>query len=205
MNYKIISTGSKGNAVIINDVLVDCGVAFKTLKDDLYDIKYLLLTHIHSDHIKTGTLKSIKSKFPHVTIIGNYQVHESHGVDLIVNAGYPLETEDYVFNAFECNHDVVTYGFHWNLENGESVFYATDTSDLDNVGKNLLFDYIFVESNHDYYKLEATRNQPNKRGYDPYVSGKRHLSTQKAKEFYLFHRKHRNVPFIELHKSERFY
>ncbi|MEB5757438.1 MBL fold metallo-hydrolase [Mammaliicoccus sciuri] len=205
MNYKIISSGSKGNAVIINDVLVDCGVAFKTLKDELYDIRYLLLTHIHSDHVKAGTLKSIKTKFPHITIIGNYQVHESYGVDLIINAGFPLNTEDYIFNAFECNHDVITYGFYWQTNENEDVFYATDTSDLNNVEKGLLFDYIFVESNHDHYKLEATRNNTVTRGYDPYLSGKRHLSTQKAKEFYLFHRKHRDVPFIELHKSERFY
>ena len=60
MHYEIISTGSKGNSVIINDIMVDCGVAFKRLKEYLYDIKYLLLTHIHSDHIKPTTLKRIK-------------------------------------------------------------------------------------------------------------------------------------------------
>jgi len=27
MNYKIVSSGSKGNCVLVNDVLIDCGVS----------------------------------------------------------------------------------------------------------------------------------------------------------------------------------
>ena len=51
MEYNIISTGSKGNAVVINDViLIDCGVSFRALKDVYKNIKIVLLTHIHSDH-----------------------------------------------------------------------------------------------------------------------------------------------------------
>lgn len=205
LDYEVIASGSKGNAVRINDVLVDCGIPYNKLKEHLYDVRYLLITHIHSDHVRKGTLNQIKKQFPNITIIGNYQVHEVFGVDLIINAGYELEIEDYIFNAFECEHDVVTYGYYWETEDEETVFYCTDTSNLENVGKELEFDYIFLESNHDFYKLEATREQDFKNGYHPYFSGKRHLSTQQAKEFYLLHRKNREVPFIELHKSERFY
>ena len=49
MDYEIISTGSDGNAVIINGkVLIDCGVSFSALKPYYRNLKLVLLTHIHS-------------------------------------------------------------------------------------------------------------------------------------------------------------
>ena len=62
---------------MINDVLVDCGIPFNKIKDELYEIKYLLLTHIHSDHVRPATLKSIKAMFPKIQVIGNYEVHQA--------------------------------------------------------------------------------------------------------------------------------
>lgn len=36
MDYKILASGSKGNAVILNDeILIDCGITYKHLKDHL--------------------------------------------------------------------------------------------------------------------------------------------------------------------------
>jgi phosphoribosyl 1,2-cyclic phosphodiesterase len=202
MYYKIISSGSKGNAVIINDVLIDCGVPFNKIKDDLYEIKYLLITHIHSDHVRPATLKSIKTMFPKIQIIGNYEVHQTCSVDTIANAGFEVVTEDYVFNPFECVHDVLCYGFTWKF--GElDIIYATDTSNLKNAPKGK-YDYLFIESNHSEKKLELASNNV-KGGYNPYLSGKRHLSTEAAKNFYYLNRKSRESEFIELHRSERFY
>lgn len=66
------------------------------------------------------------------------------------------------------------------------------------------YDYFFIESNHDDKKLEAIRKQAN-RGYDPFISGKRHLSTKDCKTFYYTHRRSKDSRLIELHKSERFY
>jgi len=202
MDYNIISSSSKGNCVIINDVMVDCGVPFKNIKDHLYDIKYLLLTHIHSDHIRETTLNSIKSLFPRITIIGNYEVHQMFDVDIICNAGYKVETDDYTFTPFDCVHDVVTYGFTWEYE-GKSIIYATDTSTLEHAPKGP-YDYLFIESNHCEKKLDLVMGD-NKGGYNPYLSGKRHLSTQESKLFYYLNRRDRGSEWIELHKSSRFY
>jgi hypothetical protein len=41
--------------------------------------------------------------------------------------------------------------------------------------------------------------------YSPYLSGKRHLSTQQAKAFWYMHRRSADSELIELHKSARFY
>ena len=60
INYNIISTGSKGNAVVLNGViLVDCGVSFKALNDVYKDLQIVLLTHEHTDHINKTTLKEL--------------------------------------------------------------------------------------------------------------------------------------------------
>lgn len=203
MHYEIISTGSKGNSVIINDIMVDCGVAFKRLKEYLYDIKYLLLTHIHSDHIKPTTLKRIKKEFPHIKVIGNYEIAQLYDVDHIINAGFPMDVDNYTFEAFECVHDVVTYGYTWTFNNNE-IIYATDTNSLENAPERK-YDYLFLESNYDVEKLELARGKRSKYGYDPYISGLRHLSTKDCKTFYYLNRRNKESKLIELHMSERFY
>lgn len=49
MNYDVVSSGSKGNAVIINEfILIDCGVSFKALSEKYRNLKIVLLTHVHS-------------------------------------------------------------------------------------------------------------------------------------------------------------
>lgn len=49
MNVKIIQTGSKGNSTIINsNVMIDCGTAYKKIHQHVFDLKLVLLTHIHS-------------------------------------------------------------------------------------------------------------------------------------------------------------
>lgn len=202
MIYKIISTGSKGNCVIINDVMVDCGVPFKEIKQELYSIKYLLITHSHSDHLNTRTLRQIMSKHPRIKIIGNYEIHAIWHCNIIANAYYPIEIGAYTFFPFECSHDVITYGFTWNFE-GQDIIYATDTSTLEYAPKKK-YDWFFIESNHDEFKLDAARGE-RRGGYDPYLSGKRHLSTQQAKAFYYMNRRDETSQLIELHQSARFY
>ena len=45
INYNIISTGSQGNAVVIErKILVDCGVSFKALAAECRTLKLVLLT-----------------------------------------------------------------------------------------------------------------------------------------------------------------
>jgi len=203
MDYNIISTGSKGNCVIINkNIMVDCGVAFRSIKKYLYDVKYLLLTHTHSDHINRKTIQLIAEEFPKIIIIGNHEVHQVWNCSFIANAGFDIVTEDYTFTPFEALHDVLCYGFVFEVD-GQRVIYCTDTGTMENAPKGV-YDFFFIESNHDEQKLEQVRNQ-YKGTYNPYLSGKRHLSTQQAKGFYFMNRRSPDSVFIELHMSERFY
>lgn len=201
MNYEIIASGSKGNAVMINDVLMDIGIPFSTLKPYLYRVNYIIITHIHTDHLRITTYKQIKKLFPHIKFIGNWQVAQTVQIDYVANAGYQVITDDYVFNPFELVHDVVCYGYWWQSDDG-NIIYATDTNNMDNAPDDVPFDYIFLESNHSESKIKQAKAT---RGYDPKLSALRHLSTFKSKEFYYTHRRNSASEWIELHKSERFY
>lgn len=204
MEYKIIQSGSKGNCVIIDDVMVDCGVPFNKIKEYLYDVKYLLLTHIHSDHIKPKTLEQIKRLFPKITILGNYEVHGEYGVDTIVNATFEVVTEDYTFVPFECDHPVLTYGFTWTSQDGQRILYATDTASMDNAPEGS-YDHMFLESNYDPKKIEQVKNNWSGR-YNPYLSATMtHLSTKQCKEFFFMNRRDKDSKLVELHRSQRFY
>lgn len=201
LNYNILSSGSNGNCVIIENVMVDCGIPFKRIKEQLYDVRYLLLTHIHGDHVNKATLSRIKKQFPKITILGNYEVHQTFGVDKIV-ANAEVKLEGITVTPFECVHNVVTTGYTWKVENQE-IIYATDTSSLEHAPEKQ-YDFFFIESNHDEKKVQEIMKDAGT-GYNPAFDSLRHLSTQKAKGFYYTHRKNKDSPLIELHKSRRFY
>ena len=65
MDYTVISTGSKGNCVIIGDkVMVDCGVSYKAIKPYVKGLQLVLLTHKHSDHIRPSTIRRLQGERP---------------------------------------------------------------------------------------------------------------------------------------------
>lgn len=203
LDYNIIQSGSKGNAVRIKDVMVDCGVPFSKMKEDLYEVRYLLITHTHSDHIKPATLKKIKEMFPKILILGNYDVAQRYGVDIIVNPTYPVHTDDYKFIPVKGVHDVPVCGYEWEVD-GKKVCYMTDTNTYQYF-ENAPYDYFFIEANYDEKKLNEIAKNFAVRGYDPLLSAHRHSSVQQAKGFYYSNRRNKDSLFIELHKSSRFY
>lgn len=202
LDYEILSSGSHGNAVRIENILFDCGIPYKNLRKVLPKIKYLLITHAHSDHICPATLKKIKSDFPRIKIIGNWDVDFKHGVTYRATEK-AFEMGDWVVKPFECIHNVLTYGYV--LEQGKmSLIYATDTNNLDMIARSVKFDYIFIEANYDEIKLNEMRKR-NDYKYDVFRNAQRHLSKQKSEAFYYIHRKNKDSLYVELHKSARFY
>lgn len=209
VSYEVIKSGSKGNCVKIHDVMVDCGVPFKDIQDHLYDVKYLLITHSHSDHVKETTLNRIKKMFPKITIIGNYEINELFGVDIIANDGYPVVTMDYTFYPFEVKHDVLCYGFYWKTNFTErelTILYCTDAQDMPSFfqEEGIGIDMFFLESNHDVKKVQAA-SAGGKFGYNVALGARRHLNHDQAKLFYFMNRVSKESLWVELHRSERFY
>lgn len=204
IDYQVIKTGSTGNCVIVGDMMFDCGVPYSLIRDRLYSIRYLFITHIHSDHLNEKTFYTIIREFPRIKTVANWHVNYSVPINHVVGSETVLTFKDREIEAFDCLHDVPTSGFVSRFKD-LSLIYATDTSSLENAPAEK-YDYFFLESNHDENIIEAIRNDSRKLyGYDAWKGAMRHLSTQKSKAFYYTHRKDKDSVWVELHQSERFY
>lgn len=198
-----MASGSSGNAVRIGSIMIDCGISFKRMHDDLYKVDTLLITHAHSDHVQESTLDTIRSQFPRIKVFANPDVAYRYPVDVVVGTKKMILPKKRIIRPYEGCHDVpVTY--YVITMDGLNILYATDTCRIDNP-EEIPIDYFFLEANYDEKKLIAMRKQYATRTYDPIESSLRHLSVQKAKEFYYVNRRNQESELIELHKSSRFY
>src|ERR1035437_6066455 len=136
VEYKIISSGSKGNAILYhNYILVDCGVPFSLLKPYLKDIKLVLLTHIHGDHFNYNTIKKLSFERPSIRF--GCGVHLALSLPPHINIDIYNPGMTYVYNfgtvtPVELVHDVPNFGYKLHILNTK-IFHATDTSNLDNI------------------------------------------------------------------------
>ena len=193
MNYKILASGSAGNAVIVEDViLIDCGVSFKALKDYYKDLKLVLLTHIHGDHFNKSTIRRLAYERPTLRFgCCEWLVEE------LINCGASKRNIDvlkefeglhymgFAIEGFKLKHDVPNCGWKVRFNNGRSYFYATDTCSLDNVEAKD-YDMYFIEGNYeDKDELEKRKQKHIENGeysYEDRVE-KTHLSQVKATEW----------------------
>lgn len=203
LDYNIIATGSSGNAVRIENIMFDCGIPFARMKEDLYKVDTLLITHAHSDHIKPATFDRIRKEFPMTRIYANADVAYQYDVDKVIGScPFTLRGNRKVY-PFDGVHDVPVTGYIVEMK-GLNILYMTDTAVVKPPYSKPI-DYFFLESNFDERKLKEQAKKYKRHGYDPYLSVTRHLSTQKCKEFYYVNRRNRDSQLIELHQSSRFY
>ena len=203
LDYHIIGSGSDGNAVRIGPIMIDCGMPYKAMKQDLYLCDTLLITHAHSDHIKVATFHRILEEFPRIRTFANPTVAYQFYINEVISTAPFRTPSGIVVTPYEGRHDTEVTYFTFCVD-GNEVIYATDTNLVENQN-HIKFDYLFLESNYDEQKLAALARQYAKRGYDPWVSSHRHLSTQQSKAFYYLNRRNTDSQWIELHKSTRFY
>lgn len=200
MNYKIIATGSEGNALYIEHgdihVLIDCGVPYKAIAGLKIDLVFL--THIHSDHFKTTTIKKLAYESPKTLFIC-----EGNLIKPLLTCGvnpikiHPLadgevakmsaNTSHVMFARMPLHHDVPNSAWRLNIYNndeGVSIFYATDTGDLDGVSAPNC-DYYFIEANYAAQELLDKIKEKSENGeycYEMRVA-KTHLSKEQASKW----------------------
>lgn len=212
IDYEIISTGSTGNSVRIENILIDCGVNFEKLEHFIYDINYLLLTHVHGDHIHQATLNKIKKLYPIIKIIGNSDVNKTFGVDIVLNPGESIDTNSLHLDAacnvtaFHAPHDCPCNGYVLHIK-GSNIVYATDLYTTKYIPKEK-YDYVFLEANYDSDLIETIRlhkDLQKQYNYNVVDAAYRHLSKQDSKAFYYGNRKNKDSVYIPLHQSQKFY
>jgi hypothetical protein len=92
ITYEIISTGSEGNAVVVEKaILIDCGVPFKALQPYYRDLKLVLLTHIHSDHFNRTCIRRLARERPSLRFACGSWLAEA-----LVDCGVPMSNIDVV-------------------------------------------------------------------------------------------------------------
>ena len=183
--------------------MIDCGMPYNAMKNELYKCNTLLITHLHGDHIKPATFNKILSNFPRIKTFANPTVAYKYHINEVISSTAFQTPSGIVITPYPGSHDTEVTYFTWE-QDGESVIYATDTCLLENPN-GIKFDWLFLESNYDEQKLNAMAKQYANRNYDPWVSSHRHLSTQQSKAFYYCNRKSEESHWVELHKSGRFY
>lgn len=189
MNFNVISTGSTGNATIIEDeILIDCGVPYKAIRPYADKLKVVLLTHQHGDHFNPATVKALARQRPAL----RWACCEWM-VDALLGAGVDARCIDVMVSGVSYNYaafcslmpEKIPHNVPnccWHIFIGvELLFYATDTGSLDGVeAKN--YDLYMVEANHTRAELEDRIAEKQARGeyaYE-YRAAENHLSREQA-------------------------
>ena len=207
MNYNIISTGSQGNAIVLNKIiLIDCGVPFRELKDIYKDLKIVLLTHIHGDHFNKTTIRKLSQERPTLRfaccswlVSELLQIGVSiHNID-VLEIGRIYSYKTFQVSAVKLYHDVDNAG--WRVfQNAEKAIYMTDTVTLEGIkAKN--YDLYLIEANYITEELEERIRSKEAAGEYVYEYRVRnvHLSKEKADEW-LYHNMGENSEAIYIHQ-----
>lgn len=211
LDYRILSSGSIGNAVRIRNIMIDCGIAFNKMKQELYKCQYLLITHDHQDHVKPAVLRKIVEQFPNIEIYSTYKVARMNDAVTAINTDYlPIWLPRAKCNmwAVPVPHNTLCFSYVLRFDDMD-ILYATDlknTEALDDFTKlsGIQYDWTFLEANYDETKLKLLGDSWHGQ-YNAYIdSSERHLSKDESLKFFARHRKE-GGEYIELHKSGRFY
>lgn len=195
MNYNIISSGSKGNAVVIeNNILIDCGVPFKKLKNIYKRLSIVLLTHIHSDHFNKTTIKHLALERPALRFgCCEWLVEEllkcgvnKRNID-VLNIGKWYKYGTFKINPILLYHNVDQCGYRIFIENGNKVqkmIYATDTNKLDGITAKD-YDLYLIEANYTDEDINERIKLKEKLGMYCYEKDAmlNHLSKEKCDKF----------------------
>lgn len=193
MTYKIIATGSTGNAVLINDcILIDCGVSYKKIEPYLPQIRLVLLTHAHGDHFKPSTVGMMARMHPALRWGGCGWM-----IEPLIKAGvnrrqidvyypgyysYYAALDDLAVEPVPLMHNVPNCGYKITLiRRHETAFYATDCGTLDGIEAQN-FDLYLIEANHSSEEIAARIKEKVEAGeyaYE-YRAAENHLSKEQA-------------------------
>ena len=192
MNYNIISTGSVGNAVVLNSrLLIDCGVNYKQLSPYVSGLQLVLLTHIHGDHFYPSTIKKLAKMRPTLRFgCCKWLVNDliSCGVqkwriDVFTPGLANIYNQDLQITAVELTHDVPNCGYKIFID-GEKVFYATDTNNLNGITAPD-YDLYMIEANYEDEEIQERIRKKEESGSYAYEYKvlKNHLSKAKCDDF----------------------
>ena len=196
MKVCVLASGSKGNVTYIettkHKILLDVGKNYKYINEqlkelevDMKDIDYILISHLHDDHISAleniikkhkPTICLTKLMLKHLPYLKEYENILLYEDDIYL--------DDVIITSIKSSHDSVDSRNFIIEEGSSSVVYITDTGYINVRNFKKLYDknIYLMESNHD---IELLNNGPYPAWLKKRVlSDVGHLSN-KAASFYL--------------------
>lgn len=209
MRFEVISTGSKGNAVIYNrNVMIDCGVPYSSVLPHIKQLGLVLLTHSHGDHFNASTIKKLAFERPSLRFAAcawmEPLLEGVRNVD-ILEIGKLYDYGTFLVSPFKLYHDVPNCGYRLfiKLPGGGyyRIFHATDTAHLKGITAHG-YDLYAIEYNYDEETVYETIKQQQERGEFAHQKGSinSHLSEQQAKDFVFANRKE-SSEVLRLHET----
>lgn len=209
IDYNIISTGSQGNAVIINNIiLIDCGVPFKALTPFYRALRLVLLTHIHSDHFNRTTIRKLADDRPSLRFgCGKWLVEPL--IKCGVNKANIDVFDEKMYQYGICNiipvslvHNVPNYGYKIHFAKGDKMIYCTDTNNLNGiVARN--YDLYLIEANYEDEIIQEKIRQKKEDGKYAYELQVLHNHLSKAKcDDFLYKNIGPNGIYVYLHSHK---
>lgn len=196
MRVCVLASGSKGNVTYIetkqHKILLDVGKNYKYIKEKLEeldvlikDIDYVLISHLHDDHISAldSIVKKVKPNvcvtklmFEELDFLKHYEKVLLYTDDLYI--------DDVVIYSIKSSHDSIDSRNFVIEENGSSVVYITDTGyvNVKNFKQIYNKDLYLMESNHD---IEMLNNGPYPKWLKKRVLGDYGHLSNNASSFYL--------------------
>jgi phosphoribosyl 1,2-cyclic phosphodiesterase len=147
MQLKVISTGSNGNCLLIENnkkyVMLDCGAPFKSVLKavdfKVNDIDFCFAGHKHFDHI--SAIYEVNKAF--IPIYSSIEMQEEFRFCYVCPIGtfMPKQIGEWVFRSFDLSHDEHNIGLLMqNTDNQQVIAYISDTGYIKSnlVGVNIL-------------------------------------------------------------------
>ena len=209
MTYDIISTGSQGNAIVVDrKILIDCGIPYKDLNPYVKSLWIVLLTHIHGDHFNKSTIKRLANERPSLRFAcGKWLVSELLKLGVMPSKIDICETgRVYNYGGFQLAsirlyHDVENCGWRIFLDN-EKAIYITDTSTVKGiVAKD--YNLYMIEANYEENELQERIKAKQEAGMFAYEYRvpKTHLSKEEC-DAWLLDNMNENSEAIYLHQHQ---
>lgn len=203
--YKVIASGSEANAVIYhNSIMVDCGVPFSALKDNLRSLKLVLTTHMHADHFRISTIKRLAKERPTLRFGAcEWMIEHMEGIK---NVDFYQIGKVYDYGLFKISpvklyHDVENCGYRI-FKDDTKIFHATDTKHLKGITAKG-YDLYSIEHNYNEEVIRENIENDLSEGRYSYAIGaiNSHLSEEQASDF-IFKNKGPECEILRLHESK---
>lgn len=183
MELKIISSGSVGNAYILENensaLLIECGVKVdeinKAINFNTLKIKGAIVSHAHLDHSKYMNNVS-ELGIPLFASVDTFN-HMKTPTELrygVMSNGHMKQVSDFKVYYFNASHDIPTLGFLIESER-EKIFFLTDSYKLIWNLSSWKFTCVMIEAN---YCEEIVKSKP-----ESFINKRRlrsHMSIQTA-------------------------